>query len=217
MAPRGTQGILLTRRLVRLLSACCVMMLSVSLAAACGAHGSAGPSDGQPKGKSASLGSGGSTAEIHTYKRSASGIRIFTIPAGQGSAIGPPTTVVAGRVAWKFKQLVNFAHDGRQTFQDCPDCNNIREILFQSTSKLPLDMTIRITGAPAPTFQGSNQAPGGRTYCPKIKCGILLIFYPPRDGHWTVHLNIDNPHFHASYIMPAEASSFRGAASQVPN
>jgi hypothetical protein len=71
---------------------------------------------------------------------------------------------------------------------------------------MPLDATIKVTGAPNPPFQ-VGQYPG--VYCPKVTCFVEIGFYPVRDGHWTIKLNIDSPHFHARYKIPAEASSFR--------
>lgn len=208
-APWGASGILPLRRLPRLLAGCCVVVLSVSLATACSGRGSSGLSNSQPQRKIASSGSSGGTARAGTYKRAANGFSLTTVPAGQGGGpVGPPRTIVTKKVAWKFKILL-----GRSASGNCTNCNGFRLFIFKSKDKLPLDATIKITGAPNPPFEGGN----GKVYCPKVKCFVEIGFYPQRPGRWTINLNIDSPHFHARYIVPAEASSFHSSPSVAPS
>ena len=185
-APRSASGILPLSGFPRFLAGCCVVVLSVSLAAACSGRGSPGPSNSH---------SSGGAAKAGTYKRSAHAFSFITVPAGQGGGtVGPPRTVVTRKVAWRFSD--KYCKTG---------CSDFRLFIFKSTDGLPLDATIKITGAPNPPFEGGN----GQVYCPKVECFVEIGFYPVRDGHWTIRLNIDSPHFHARYQMPAEASSFR--------
>ena len=197
-AASGASAILPLSRMPRFFTGCCVVILSVSLATACSGRGSSGtPAATQSQHKPGSSGAGGTEG---TYKRSADGFSLFTLPAGQGGAVGAPPTVVTRKVAWKFKIIL--VH-GQSSSRDCTLCSNFRSFEFEGKDQLPLDATIKVTGAPSPVVEVSPFPP---VYCPEFVCSVDIGFYPQRPGRWIINLNVDSPHFHARYKILADAS-----------